>query len=72
MGVAEARGFTHAIEGAAESGKDGIFAIAPRPKPRGVNMRVANNVQDSALLAFGNGREGGPCGSCAQCSCAAQ
>ena len=72
MGVAKAWSFTDAIESAAERSKDGIFAIAPRPKPRGIDVRVADDVQDLALLAIRNRCADGCCRGSAKRSRAAQ
>ena len=50
VGVAEAGRLIHAVEGAAEGGENRVLSVAPRPKPRGVDVRVADDMQDLALL----------------------
>lgn len=72
MRVAEAGVFVHAIESAAEGREDRVFAVWPWPEPRSVNMRVADDVHDFALLIVWNGRDGRSCGGNAKHGCAAE
>ena len=46
VAVAEVRVLVQAVERAAKCIKNGIGTVTPRPEPRGVNVRVANHVND--------------------------
>jgi hypothetical protein len=72
MGVAKARSFSDAIERTAERSKDSIFTIAPGPEPRGIDVKVTNDVQALALLAIRNGCDSRRCSGSAQGSGTAQ
>src|SRR3954470_11496547 len=45
MAVTKVRRFLHAVERAAKSGEHQIRAVAPGPQPRGVDVRIADDVQ---------------------------
>src|SRR5579872_85330 len=55
MGVAKRGCFVHANESTAESSEHRILAVAPRPEPRRIDMRMADNMQDLTGLILRNG-----------------